>query len=220
VPFSKIHRGVAIAVLARSLHHRHQRAIVDAADVLQVVLVAVALEHGQHLAGVLQHGANVPSVLDAEVVGHVESLMDEDDGLALGLFEIGLEPINLFLRNARVGPLEVLAPIRLPVLSEASVKNDEMEAAHIERVVRLLLANLAEELLLGQRINAVVAQDVMLLAGKLSKFLVDACQERPLGLDRFRRVDEVAQADHEVRLVLAELFSGVSQLGQALPVIP
>ena len=45
-----LHDRVPVVLGPRTLDHRHQRAVVDAADVFQIVLVAVALKDSQHLA--------------------------------------------------------------------------------------------------------------------------------------------------------------------------
>src|SRR5262245_51445993 len=98
--------------------------------------------------------------------------MDEHDGLARRCLQVGLQPLDLIRWNIRVGPLEVLAAIRLAVAAEASVEDDEMQSADIKRVMRLVLTDTLEELVLGERLDAMVAQDVVLFARQGGEVLV------------------------------------------------
>jgi hypothetical protein len=63
--------------------------------------------------------------------------------------------------NVRVGPLGVLAPIRLAIAPKTRIEDDEVNAPAVERVVRLLLSHPVEELLLGERVDTMVAQGVV-----------------------------------------------------------
>ena len=61
----------------------------------------------------------------------------------------------------------------MPIGAEAGIKNDEVKAASVEGIMRLLLADPIKELVLRQRGDAVVAQDVVLVARQSRNLFVD-----------------------------------------------
>lgn len=122
-----VHERVAVVLGSRAFHHRNQRAVVDAADLLQVVLMTVPLEDGQYSAGCFEGFSHVCIVLHAVIVAHVEPLVGEHDHRLLGGLQVIFELIDLRRRDIGVGPLEVLPAIRLAVAAEAGVQHDEVK---------------------------------------------------------------------------------------------
>lgn len=94
-----------------------------------------------------------------------------------------------------------------------------MHAAAVEGVIRPLLADAVEKLLLGQRIDAVVAQDVVPLAGDGGEGPADARQVGLLGRDRVGGIDQVAQLDDEGGPVGGELAARLGELAQRFAVV-
>ncbi len=72
------HRGSAVFE-PTAFDHRDQRAVVDAINIVQVILVTVPLEHGQYMAGVLQNATDFDAVFDAMIGRDVQSLMGKYD---------------------------------------------------------------------------------------------------------------------------------------------
>jgi len=89
----------------------------------------------------------------------------------------------LLFRNVGIVPLKIVSTIGATVASEACVQNDEVKPASIERVMRFRLADPFEKLVLRKRRDAVVAQDVVLVARQSSNLLVDPAQVLLLNFD-------------------------------------
>ena len=86
----EIHRGVSAVRLAGAFNHRPVYAVMDAANLFQVIRMTVSLENGQYLAGLFQNFAHLGRIFHAVVVGHVQALVDEDDRLAAGRLQVSL----------------------------------------------------------------------------------------------------------------------------------
>jgi hypothetical protein len=189
-------------------------------DLLQIILMAVALEDGQHLAGCFEDFSHVGVVLDTVVVAHVEPLVSKDNHrLVVGL-EIAFQPLDLRSRNVGVGPVRVLPAIRLAIAAEAGIQHDKVEAAPVERKVRLLLLNAAQELLFLQRVHAVVPQDVMPVFADRRELSIDRLEVTLLHVHRVLSVDEVTEFHQKRRLILLELRGSFFEFGQRLPIVP
>jgi hypothetical protein len=90
---------------------------------------------------------------------HIFDLANSSPSLTrLGYHRLSLRDRS---RNIGVGPLKILPSMRLAVAAEARIQHDEVEPASVERVIRLLLLHGAQELILVQRVHAMVSQDVM-----------------------------------------------------------
>lgn len=81
--------GIPVVLDAGTLNHRHERALMDAADVLQIVLVAVTLKDRQHLAGFLEDFLHFGTILDAVNVADIQPLMGKDYDLLAGRLQVG-----------------------------------------------------------------------------------------------------------------------------------
>lgn len=94
-----------------------------------------------------------------------------------------------------------------------------MEVVGVERVERPLPPDSTQELLLGQRVDAVVAQDVVPVPRERRELPVDAVEVAEFDLGGIGGVDEVAQLDEEVGPVPAEPLGGLGELRRGLPVV-
>ena len=80
--------------------HRLQRAVVQAADFLVVADVVVALQDGQHLAGVFEDLANCGAVLDTERrLGTSRRWWTKHDALVRRLSQVCLQPLQFGWRD-------------------------------------------------------------------------------------------------------------------------
>lgn len=89
------HQRVAIVLGARPFHHRHQRAVVDAADIVEIILMTVPLKDGQHFSRGFENFPYHGIVLHAVVVADIQPLMCEDDHLLVTGPQVRFEPFKL-----------------------------------------------------------------------------------------------------------------------------
>ena len=73
------------------------------------------------------------------------------------------EPFYLLRRDARIGDPEVLPPIRHAVAAKARIEDNEVVATEVKGVERPFPPDNAQELRLGQVVNAMVSEDIVVL---------------------------------------------------------
>lgn len=214
------HQRVAVVFGAGPFDHRDEGAIKSLADLSDVVLVAVPLEDGQDVtAGRVDDFANLGGVADAVVVVSIEPLVGEEDrGEGVG-GEVIAEPLEFFGGDVGIGPLEIFAAVGLAIGAEAGIEDDEVDAATIEGIERLFAADRAQEFGFGQRIDAVVPQDVMAVGGDFGEVAVDFGKVAKFGLDRIGGVDDIAQFDDEIGVEGAKLIAGFGEFAEGFAVV-
>ena len=84
---------------------------------------------------------------------------------------------------------ELFAAVGFPVAAETGVQHDKVNTPAVERVVRLLLVDPFEELFLRERIDAVIAEDVMAGLRDRRELFVHRLEVGPLGRHRVGGVD-------------------------------
>ena len=109
--------------------------VVYAINTLRRVFMAVSLENRQDLPGVFEQLPNLHRVLDSMTVLDIQSLMYKYNYLGVGFFKIRPQPFELVRRDIRICPLEIFPAISLPITTEAGIKDDEMKATSVKRVI-------------------------------------------------------------------------------------
>ena len=179
--------------------------------------MVVALQDGQHLAGLFEDLANLSAVLDAKGWDHVETLMDEDEGFVGRLVKVGGKPLQFGLWDLGISPLKVLPTIGLAIARETSVENHQMITSSIKRVEGPLLPDDLQELGLGEVLHAMVAQDAMVL--EVRELFGNLLEIPFLHIQGRSRVDGIAQLDNQIRFLLVKSLRCLGQLRKGLSIV-
>ena len=215
-----VEHGVGVVFRAGAFDQRLHRAVVDAVDLRVVARMKMSLQDADQLARFLQDFRDRAAVADAVGREEVEALVDADDRLVRRLLQVRAEPCQFGGRYVGVAPLEIPPPIRHPVVREAGVENHEVAARRVERIVGLFLSHDAQKLRLGEVFHAMVSHNEVVLAGHGGELLDHPLEIALFHVERRRRIDQVAQADHDLGLLLLEPLGRLNDLGHRLSMDP
>ena len=148
----------------------------DSVDLRQIVLMAVALKHGEDFPRRFEYLSYSDAVADSMCSADIEPLMGKNDDWFVRLCKICSEPFKLLRWNIGVRPFRILSTVRLAIAAEARIQHDEVRGALTEGIPRLLFAHDSQKFFLRQRIDAVVSKNIVTLFCQRGESIVDRLQ--------------------------------------------
>lgn len=87
-----VHHRVAVVFRTRAFHHRDERAVVDASDMVEIILVAVPLKYRQNITSRLQYVSDSCIVFHAMLIADIQPLVSEDNCFLVRSLQVGGQP--------------------------------------------------------------------------------------------------------------------------------